>query len=90
MLLFNTFSYTIFYLHQNEKCRFNAANIGANMTSYKDIASKNETALQVAVATVGPISVGIDASHISFKVGERSVSLYLCAIPQSMSVFFNF
>jgi len=61
------------YQAHDEKCRFNAANIGANMTSFKDIASKSESDLQVAVATIGPISVGIDASHISFKLYQEGV-----------------
>ena len=53
---------------QDEKCRFNPATVGATDTGYVDIQSKNESALQVAVATVGPISCAMDASHLGFQV----------------------
>ena len=53
---------------QNENCRFNAANVGATESSYVDIPSKSESALQAASATIGPISVAMDASHLSFQV----------------------
>jgi len=54
-------------------CRFKAANVGATDTGFTDIKSRDESALQQAVATVGPISVAIDASHSSFQLYKRGV-----------------
>jgi cathepsin L len=53
---------------QNGKCMFNPANVGATDTGFVDVKSKSESDLQSAVATVGPISVAIDASHASFQL----------------------
>jgi cathepsin L len=49
-------------------CRYNSAYKGASITSYRDVASGSESALQTAVATYGPVSVAIDASHSSFQL----------------------
>jgi len=47
-------------------CRFNKANVGARMKSFKDIKSGSEADLLVSVHA-RPTSVAIDASHSSFQ-----------------------
>jgi len=57
----------------DNQCRFKKDSIGATDTGFTDIKSKDEDALQEAVATVGPISVAIDASHPSFQLYSHGV-----------------
>jgi len=61
------------YEAKDDRCRFNKTNIGANDTGYTDIPSGNETALEAALATIGPVSVAIDASHESFQFYSKGV-----------------
>jgi cathepsin L len=61
------------YEAADKQCRFKSANVGATDTGFTDIKSKDESALQEAVATVGPISVAIDASHTSFQLYKHGV-----------------
>jgi len=49
-------------------CRFKKANVGATCASFTDIPTGNEDSLKSAVATVGPVSVAIDASQNSFQL----------------------
>lgn len=48
-------------------CSYNPSDVGATITGWADVPSGDETALQNAVATVGPIAAVIDASHKSFQ-----------------------
>ncbi|CAF1400283.1 unnamed protein product [Didymodactylos carnosus] len=55
------------------KCRFNRTNVGATDTGFVDLPPGNETALEIALATVGPISVAIDGSQSSFQFYSSGV-----------------
>jgi len=54
-------------------CKFEAANVGATDTGCKDIKQLSEDDLQDAIATVGPVSVAIDAAHSSFQLYKSGV-----------------
>ncbi|XP_027730576.1 cathepsin L1-like, partial [Vombatus ursinus] len=54
-------------------CRYRSECSGANVTGYVDIPSGQEKALLKAVATVGPISVAVDAGHPSFQFYRSGV-----------------
>ncbi|MCI3325448.1 C1 family peptidase, partial [Escherichia coli] len=61
------------YLAKDEKCHFKSAAVGAQDTGYVDVTQNSESALQTAVATVGPVSVAIDASHTSFQLYKTGI-----------------
>merc|ERR1719383_68532 len=54
-------------------CLFNSSSIGATVTGWKDIKTGSEADLESAVAQVGPISVGIDASKPGFQMYKKGV-----------------
>jgi len=61
------------YEGENEQCRFKKDNIGADDTGFVDVKSGSESDLQSASASVGPISVAIDAGHMSFQFYHNGV-----------------
>nr|XP_048303520.1 procathepsin L-like [Myodes glareolus] len=57
---------TYAYEARNGPCRYDPKNSAANVTGFVRI-PVSEAALMNAVATVGPVSVGIDSHHYSFR-----------------------
>ena len=54
-------------------CNFVEAESVATMSDYTEVGFFSESALQEAVGTVGPVSVGIDASKYSFQLYDSGV-----------------
>ncbi|GFR11040.1 cathepsin L [Trichonephila clavata] len=61
------------YKGKQGRCHYKKQNVGATDTGFVDIPSGDETKLMEAVATVGPVSVAIDASHESFQFYSKGV-----------------
>lgn len=61
------------YTARTGTCKFKTADIGATDTGSTDIKHGSEMDLQQAVATVGPISVAIDASQKTFRFYKQGV-----------------
>jgi len=61
------------YTAEDGTCHYSASNCGSTLASYQNVQSGSESALQVASATIGPVSVGIDASHNSFQLYTSGV-----------------
>ena len=55
------------YKGEDGTCQYSTANIGANCTGFVEVKKYDEDALVNATASVGPISVSIDASRNSFR-----------------------
>ena len=57
------------YEGRDGKCRFKASDIGATDVGIRQIKDGDENALKHAVATVGPVSVAIDAEYLQHYGG---------------------
>ena len=80
---FNKIIINLFFDFQNGNCHYDAKNNGATDTGFVDVKSGDEDALKTAVATIGPISVAIDASHFSFQFYHSGVyNSWLCSSTQ--------
>lgn len=58
------------YEAEDDKCRYNPKNSGATDKGFVDIPSGDEEALMKAIATIGPVSVAIDASQETYSWGD--------------------
>jgi cathepsin L len=61
------------YEMKDDRCRFKRRNVGATDTGFVDVTQGSEADLKIALATVGPISVAIDANHETFQLYKDGV-----------------
>lgn len=61
------------YQGVDDTCRFDRNSVGATDRGFVDIPQGDENKMMEAVATIGPVSVAIDASHESFQFYNEGV-----------------
>ena len=61
------------YEAKDHQCRYNKKNSGASDVGFVDIPVGDEEMLKQAVATMGPVSIAIDASQESFQFYAKGV-----------------
>jgi len=61
------------YEAEDDTCRFSPSNVGATDKGFVDIPAGDEEALKAAIATVGPVSIAIDASQESFQFYSKGI-----------------
>ncbi|XP_003740719.1 cathepsin L1 [Galendromus occidentalis] len=61
------------YTGKDGTCHFDARGIGAKLTGFVDVPSRDEEALKEAAGVVGPVSVAIDASGQNFQFYKDGV-----------------
>lgn len=61
------------YDAEDETCKFKKADVAAEDTGFVDVPEGDEEKLKEAVATNGPVSIAIDASHSSFQMYRSGV-----------------
>jgi len=61
------------YEGKDDKCRYKKEDKGASDTGFVDVTTGDESKLQEAVATIGPVSVAIDAGNPSFQMYHKGI-----------------
>lgn len=74
---------------QDNKCRFQAGKVAGSVSGVVDIPARDERALQEAVATVGPISVAINASPKTFAFYKKGTSLIISQLKYLPLTYFT-
>ncbi|VDL89774.1 unnamed protein product [Schistocephalus solidus] len=73
------------YTAKDGVCRYRADLVVANVTGYAELPHGDELSLQWAVATKGPISVGIDASDPGFMSYSHGVFVSKTCSPDALN-----
>jgi len=61
------------YTGKEDECEFKKKYVGGTDTGYVDVTAGDEDALKKASASIGPISIAIDASHFSFQFYKKGI-----------------
>ena len=76
------FLHGLLHFPQDSYCSFDPLSVGATCYGYVDITGGDEHNLKKVVAIVGPISVAIDASNLSFQFYKSGIYISRQCTPE--------